>query len=63
MSEVVIETESLRLILPSTEDLLARIESLSPADRAEVSPDLAGAGSRLGSRRPVDAWILHGGAH
>jgi len=42
MSKVVIQTESLRLILQSTEELLARIESLSSADKAEVSPDWLG---------------------
>jgi [ribosomal protein S5]-alanine N-acetyltransferase len=56
MSEVVIETESLRLILPSTEDLLARIESLSPADRAEVSPDWL---ARVRASTAADPWT-HG---
>lgn len=31
-------TERLRLVLQSTEETLARIEALPPADRAEVSP-------------------------
>ena len=35
----VIETPRLRLVLESTESVLARIERLSPADRAEVSPE------------------------
>jgi len=56
MSEVVIETESLRLILPSTEELLARIESLSPADRAEVSPDWL---ARVRASAAADPWT-HG---
>jgi ribosomal-protein-alanine N-acetyltransferase len=56
MSEVVIETESLRLILPSTEDLLARIESLSPADRAEVSPDWL---AQVRASAAADPWT-HG---
>ena len=34
-----IETARLRLTLETTEAVLARIEELSPADRAEVSPD------------------------
>jgi hypothetical protein len=36
---VVLHTERLRLILESTEGILARIAGLSPADRAEVSED------------------------
>ena len=36
---LVIETSRLRLVLESTEAVLARIERLSPADRAEVSPE------------------------
>jgi ribosomal-protein-alanine N-acetyltransferase len=36
---MIIETERLRLVLDSTEAVLARIEAMSPADRAEVSPD------------------------
>jgi len=39
MSSLVLETARLRLVLESTEDVLARIEALSPADRAQVSPD------------------------
>ena len=38
MSEMEIETSRLRLVLESTEAVLARIEAMSPADRAEVSP-------------------------
>ena len=36
---LVLETPRLRLVLESTEAVLARIERLSPADRAEVSPE------------------------
>ena len=36
---LVIESPRLDLVLESTESVLARIEALSPADRAEVSPD------------------------
>lgn len=32
------QTPRLELVLDSTEDVLARIDALSPADRAEVSP-------------------------
>lgn len=35
----ILETPRLRLVLESTESVLARIERLSPADRAEVSPE------------------------
>ena len=38
MNELVIDTPRLRLVLDSTEAVLARIDALSPADRAEVSP-------------------------
>jgi len=36
---LVIETQRLRLALESTESVLARIDALSPEDRAQVSPD------------------------
>ena len=36
---LVIECPRLDLVLESTASMLARIEALSPADRAEVSPD------------------------
>jgi RimJ/RimL family protein N-acetyltransferase len=36
--KLVLESERLDLILESMESVLARIEALSPADRAEVSP-------------------------
>ena len=39
MSTLVLHTARLRLVLETTEAVLARIESMSPADRAEVSPD------------------------
>jgi RimJ/RimL family protein N-acetyltransferase len=35
----VIETPRLRLVMESTEAVMARIDRLSPADRAEVSPE------------------------
>lgn len=40
MSSVIeLETVHLRLVLQSTEEVLAQIEAMSPADQAEVSPD------------------------
>lgn len=38
-SPLVIDTPHLRLVLESTEAVLARIDAMSPADRAEVSAD------------------------
>jgi RimJ/RimL family protein N-acetyltransferase len=38
MSELVIQTSRLCLVLESTEAVLARVEAMSPVDRAEVSP-------------------------
>ena len=37
--KLVVESERLDLVLESTESVLSRIEALSPADRAEVSPE------------------------
>ena len=34
-----LQTENLTLVVPSTKEVLARIESMSPADQAQVSPD------------------------
>ena len=53
---MVIQTEHLRLILPSREEILARIESLSPADQAEISPDWL---ARVRASTAADAWT-HG---
>ena len=36
---LVIDTPRLKLVLDSTEAVLARIDAMSPADRAEVSPE------------------------
>jgi ribosomal-protein-alanine N-acetyltransferase len=36
---VVIDTPRLQLVLDSTDAVLARIDAMSPADRAEVSPE------------------------
>ncbi|MBD1877258.1 hypothetical protein [Coleofasciculus sp. FACHB-T130] len=56
MSEVVIQTESLKLILQSTEEILAWVESLSPADKAEISPDWL---ARVCASTAADPWT-HG---
>lgn len=56
MSEVIIQTESLRLNLQTTEAVLAYIESLSPADQAEVSPDWL---ARVRASTTADPWT-HG---
>jgi len=39
MDTLILDTPRLRLVLESTESVLARIDALDPADRAEVSPD------------------------
>lgn len=51
-----IQTPNLRLVLQSTEDVLARIEAMSPADQAEVSPDWL---ARLRATSISDPWT-HG---
>jgi ribosomal-protein-alanine N-acetyltransferase len=56
MSEVLIESEHLRLVLQTTAEVLARIEALSPADRAEVSPAWL---ARVRASTVADAWT-HG---
>lgn len=56
MSEVIIQTESLRLILQSTEEILAYIESLSPTDKAEISPHWL---ARVQASTTADPWT-HG---
>lgn len=49
MSVLVIPTARLHLVLETTESILARIEAMSPAERAEVSPSWL---ARLGSAHP-----------
>lgn len=49
-------TARLRLVLESTETVLARIEAMSPADRTEVSPDWL---ARLRAAPSADPWT-HG---
>jgi len=56
MSEMVIESERLKLVLETPEEVLAKIEALSPADRAEVSPDWL---ARVRASTVADPWT-HG---
>lgn len=51
-----IRTERLKLVLESTEEALARVEALSPAERAEVSPDWL---ARVRASHSADPWT-HG---
>lgn len=55
-SNLEIRTERLRLVLESTEEVLARIEALSPAERAEVSPAWL---EQMRASPSVDPWT-HG---
>jgi [ribosomal protein S5]-alanine N-acetyltransferase len=52
---LVIDTARLQLVLDSTDAVLARIDAMSPADRAEVSPEWV---ARLRASAP-SAWT-HG---
>ena len=52
---VVIPTASLELVLQTPEEVLAFVESLSPADQAEVSPDWI---ARVRSTQAGDPWSL-----
>lgn len=56
MSELEIQSERLSLVLETPEEILARIEALSPADKAEVSPDWL---ARVRASTLADPWI-HG---
>lgn len=49
-------TPNLKLLLQSSEEVLASIEAMSPADRAEVSPDWL---ARVKSSNSADPWT-HG---
>jgi [ribosomal protein S5]-alanine N-acetyltransferase len=51
-----IQTENLKLVLESPGEVLARIEAMSPADQAEVSPDWL---ARLRASTAADPWT-HG---
>jgi len=56
MTDVVVPTERLDLVLESTEAVLARVEAMSAASRAEVSPDWL---ARLRAAEAADPWT-HG---
>lgn len=51
-----IQTKSFRLVVESTEGVLARLESMSPSDRSQVSPDWI---ARVRSSPSADPWT-HG---
>jgi ribosomal-protein-alanine N-acetyltransferase len=55
MPEVEIRTENLRLVLQTPEETLASIEALSPADKAQVSPDWL---ARVRALTAADPWTL-----
>jgi RimJ/RimL family protein N-acetyltransferase len=55
MSAVVIPTTRLDLVLQTPDEVLARIEAMPPADRAEVSPDWL---ARVRSTPAGDPWAL-----
>jgi [ribosomal protein S5]-alanine N-acetyltransferase len=52
---IVIQTASLELVLQTPEEVLAWVESLSAADRAEVSPDWI---ARVRATTAGDPWSL-----
>jgi [ribosomal protein S5]-alanine N-acetyltransferase len=56
VSNVEIQTERLRLVLESTEEVLARIEAMSSTERAEVSPEWL---TQLRASTAGDPWT-HG---
>ena len=55
MGEESLSTERLRLVLGTPAETLAWVESLSPADRAEVSPAWL---ARVQAAREPDPWLL-----
>jgi [ribosomal protein S5]-alanine N-acetyltransferase len=50
-----LSTDRLRLILETPEEIVARIETMSPSDRAEVSPDWL---ARVKTASAGDPWLL-----
>lgn len=56
MSRAEILTENLKLIVQTSDEVLAQIEAMSPADRAEVSPDWI---ARVRASTSADPWT-HG---
>jgi RimJ/RimL family protein N-acetyltransferase len=55
MLDVEIQTVNLRLVLQTPEETLASIEAMSPADKAEVSPDWL---ARVRASTGADPWTL-----
>ncbi len=55
MDRVVLLTERLQLILETPEEAVARIEALTPSDRAEVSPNWL---ARVRAASTADPWLL-----
>jgi RimJ/RimL family protein N-acetyltransferase len=55
MGSVIIPTARLDLVLQTPDEVLARIEAMSPADRAEVSPAWL---ARARAATPGDPWAL-----
>ncbi len=62
MATVVIPTACLELVLQTPEEVLALVESLPPADRAEVSPEWLARVRSTPRRRPVGAQLYGCGA-
>lgn len=56
MSELTIDAKHIRLVLQTPAEVLARIEALDPAERAEVSPDWL---ARVRASTAADPWT-HG---
>jgi hypothetical protein len=57
MATVEIRTARLTLMLQTPDEVLAQVAALSPADRAEVSPDWIARVPGHGGRRPVGAGL------
>ncbi|HEY1380741.1 MAG TPA: GNAT family protein [Gemmataceae bacterium] len=55
MGAVVIPTPNLDLVLQTPDEVLAWVAAMSPADRAEVSPDWL---ARVRASAPGDPWAL-----
>jgi RimJ/RimL family protein N-acetyltransferase len=52
---MIIETKNLRLVVPTPAEVLARVDAMAPADRAEVSPDWL---AQVRSATATDPWTL-----
>jgi RimJ/RimL family protein N-acetyltransferase len=53
MTETVIQSERIMLVLQTREEILASIEAMSPADRAQISPDWL---ARVRAATAADPW-------